>query len=197
MSFFRTSGARHSLTFATLAVSLCGARELSAQMSAPSPAGTPQALPLKLAPRPTTDDITTADLMTRMYIFADDSMMGRRVATEGHLKATAYLEREVRRIGLVPAGDSGTYFQNLPVFARTLPEGQSLSTEGTTFSAWKDYVPRDNWPTARSTVDAPVVYGGVFGDTANMISRTAASGKFVVLTVPNGRDGKPGWQANR
>ncbi|HEX7242315.1 MAG TPA: hypothetical protein VF263_18655, partial [Longimicrobiaceae bacterium] len=30
-------------------------------------------LPLKLAPRPTGAEITPADLMTRLYVFADDS----------------------------------------------------------------------------------------------------------------------------
>src|SRR6185503_11624749 len=86
----------------------------------PSLAIAQAALPLKLAPKPTTPAISTSDLMTRLYIFADDSMMGREVGTEYHLKATAYLEREVRRLGLVPAGDSGTFFQQLPVMAHPL-----------------------------------------------------------------------------
>ena len=41
------------------------------------------ALPLKLAPRPTKGAITADDLMTRLYIFADDSLMGRDAGTEG------------------------------------------------------------------------------------------------------------------
>ena len=40
-------------------------------------------------------------------------MMGRRIGTVGNEKATAYIEREVRRMGLEPAGDSGTYFQDI------------------------------------------------------------------------------------
>jgi hypothetical protein len=36
--------------------------------------------PLKFAPRPTTAQITAADLMTRLYIFADDSMLGATTA---------------------------------------------------------------------------------------------------------------------
>src|SRR5689334_10299374 len=48
-------------------------------------------LPLKHAPQPTTAAITPADLLTRLYIFADDSMMGREVGTPYHLKATAYI----------------------------------------------------------------------------------------------------------
>jgi hypothetical protein len=154
-------------------------------------------LPLKLPPRPTTADITTADLMTRLYQFADDSMMGRRVGTDGHEKSTAYIEREVRRLGLVPAGDSGTYFQNLPVFARTLAAGQTLASGDKTFTPWVDFLPRDNGSTARAIENAPVVYGGVFGDTAAMIARDAAAGKFLILTVPPAADGRPAWQANR
>ena len=154
-------------------------------------------LPLKLAPQPTTASITPADLMTRLYIFADDSMMGRRVGTEGHTKATAYIEREVRRLGLVPAGDSGGYFQNLPVFSRVLASGQTLTSGSATFKPWIDYLPRDNGPTARAVQNAPVVFGGVFGDSATMISPSAAAGKFVIMTIPNGPDGRPRWQANR
>jgi hypothetical protein len=63
--------------------------------------------------RATVPEITAADLRTRLYIYAADSMMGRRVATEGSRKATDYLAAEVRRIGLEPAGDSGTFFQGI------------------------------------------------------------------------------------
>ncbi|HZF68187.1 MAG TPA: hypothetical protein VEZ47_09125, partial [Gemmatirosa sp.] len=54
------------------------------------------ALPLKHAPRPTTAGITEADLMTRLYIFADDSMLGREAGTEGNLKGAAYIARELQ-----------------------------------------------------------------------------------------------------
>ena len=157
----------------------------------------PRELPLKRAPQPTSADITSSDLMTRLYIFADDSMMGRRVGTDGHLRSTSYIEREVRRLGLVPAGDSGGYFQNLPVFSRTLAAGQTLAATGATFKPWVDYLPRDNGPTARAAVNAPVVFAGVWGDTATMLPPSAASGKFLVIAIPNGPDGRPRWQANR
>jgi hypothetical protein len=75
-------------------------------------------LPLKLAPRPTTGAITTQDLMTRLYIFADDSLAGRDVGTEGHFKATTYIAGELKRLGLKPMGDSGSYFQTLPLKTR-------------------------------------------------------------------------------
>src|SRR4051812_30442451 len=97
------------------------------------------ALPLKHAPQPTTAAISPADLMTRLYIYADDSLMGREVGTPYHLKATAYIEREVRRLGLEPAGDSGTFFQNIPVFNETVSNAPALSVEGRSFSGLTDF----------------------------------------------------------
>ena len=47
--------------------------------------------PLKLTPKPTSAAITEADLMSRLYAFADDSMQGRRSGTPGGIKATDYL----------------------------------------------------------------------------------------------------------
>jgi hypothetical protein len=58
-------------------------------------------------------EITPADLKSRLYLYADDSMMGREAGTIGNYKATAYIAAEVKRLGLEPAGDNGTYFQNI------------------------------------------------------------------------------------
>jgi hypothetical protein len=64
-------------------------------------------------PGVTTAAINANELRTRLSIYADDSMMGRRVGTEGNRKATQYIANEFRRLGLEPAGDSGTYFQSI------------------------------------------------------------------------------------
>jgi hypothetical protein len=68
---------------------------------------------MQTAPGPgrTGPDITAADLRTRLYAYADDSMMGRETGTVGNMMATRYIESEVRRLGLEPAGENGTYFQ--------------------------------------------------------------------------------------
>jgi hypothetical protein len=158
-----------------------------------------QSLPLKHAPRPTTPAISVADLMTRLYIFADDSMMGREVGTEYNLKGTAYIEREVRRLGLQPGGDNGTFFQNLPIFNAVVSTAPAITVDGRSFAGVKDFIPRDNsvFGQVRSFDGVPVIYGGVYGDTATMVSPTEAAGKFVVISVPNGPDGKPVWGNNR
>src|SRR3712207_809849 len=43
----------------------------------------PAPLSLKHDPQPTTAAISVADLMTRLYVFSDDSMMGREAGTAG------------------------------------------------------------------------------------------------------------------
>jgi hypothetical protein len=181
---------RHLLTFAaTLLVFVTTTRVTAAQAT----------LPLKHAPQPTTAAITPSDLMTRLYIFADDSMMGREVGTEYNLKGTAYIEREVRLLGLQPAGDNGTFFQNLPVVNTAISPAGTLGVDGATFTAIKDFIPRDNsvFGKVRPLEGTQVVYGGVYGDTATMVNPMEAAGKFVVMSVPNGPDGKPVWGNNR
>ncbi len=70
----------------------------------------PQASPARTAAR-----IEEADLRTRLFIFADDSMEGRRAGSRGHVRATAYIAGELTRLGLKPAGDNGSYFQRVRV----------------------------------------------------------------------------------
>ena len=40
-------------------------------------------------------------------------MMGRETGTPGNRMATDYLAREAARIGLQPAGENGTWFQDM------------------------------------------------------------------------------------
>ena len=59
----------------------------------------------------TTAAISAADLRTRLYLIADDSMRGRLAGSAGDSMATAYIAAELARAGLTPAGDGGGWFQ--------------------------------------------------------------------------------------
>ena len=96
--------------------------------------------PLKRRPQPTTAAITENDLMSRLYLFADDSRMGREAGTPGSMKGTAYIAAEPRRRGLKPAGETGGYFQNVPFIARTLDSRTTIAVNGATLTAYKDFV---------------------------------------------------------
>jgi peptidase M28-like protein len=151
------------------------------------------ARPLKHTPRPTVPAITAGDLETRLYVFADDSLQGRDVGAIGNLKATDYIAREARRIGLVPAGDRGTYFQTVPVKTRSFDTTSTFAVAGAMLTPLLDYL-----PVGRAALDnpsLPIVYGGEVCDSAHALTPQQASGKFVVLTVPSGFRGRCGPHA--
>ena len=141
-------------------------------------------LPLKLPARPTTAAITAADLMTRLYIYADDSMQGRETGTIGDVKATDYIAAEARRLGLKPAGDSGTYFQTLPLKTRTFDSTSSFTVNGTKLAPYSDYLSLSRASVSLGSL--PIVYGGVLGDSAHLIATGEAQGKLVVLRTVGG-----------
>jgi hypothetical protein len=61
----------------------------------------------------TTSAISAADLRTRLYLIADDSMRGRLAGSAGDSVATAYIASELARVGLTPAGDNSGWFQTV------------------------------------------------------------------------------------
>src|SRR3954471_15120509 len=82
--------------------------------------------PMKHAARPTTAAITVEDVMTREYIIADDSMEGRDTGRRGGLKSANYIAGELKRLGLEPAGNNGTYFQAIPWIVRAPDSAATL-----------------------------------------------------------------------
>jgi hypothetical protein len=134
-------------------------------------------------PAPTTPAITATDLATRLYIFADDSMQGRLLATPGNVKGVEYIASEVKRMGLIPMGENGTYFQTVNLVDRTIDSATKLTIGSTTYAPWTDYVMRDQGPGARSMNGAQAIYGGTWGDSASLIDPSRTAGKVVVLSV--------------
>jgi peptidase M28-like protein len=139
-------------------------------------------LPVKHAPKPTTQAITADDAMTRLYIFADDSMQGRRAGEEGSLKGTAYIEREVRRLGLVPAGDSGTFFQAVPLITRTVDMSSSLKADDQPIVLGADILPVGISGIPASLDGARIIFAGDATDSLKSVSPAQAVGKVVLVT---------------
>ncbi|WP_373067364.1 M28 family peptidase [Gemmatimonas sp.] len=148
--------------------------------------------PRTWAPRPTVSAITANDLRTRLYQFADDSMQGRRIGEKGNVKGTEYIAGEFKRLGLRPAGDSGTYFQTLP-FGPTQfdSSASSLQIGGAALAPKRDWIPTA--PTAQNGFGGkadlngvPTVFAGTWGDTAVMLDAEAFKGKVAVFRVAPG-----------
>ena len=154
--------------------------------------------PATVTPAPTTPAISVRDLQTRLYAFAHDSMQGRQVGRVGNLKGTSFIAAEARRLGLVPGGDNGTYYQVLPFRTRQFTNHSRLTANGNPLVWEKEWlaVPGVRAPRAINAVN--VIFGGVAGDTTRQISAAQANGKFVVVLpsaappVARGAAGGPG-----
>src|SRR5207237_1330102 len=144
-------------------------------------------LPRTHRPAPTVPAITPGDLMTRLYILADDSMQGREAGTAGNVKGTDYIAAEIKRSGLVPAGDDGTYFQTIPLKTRTFDTTSTFTVAGAPLTAFRDYVPLG--PRSLESPSLAIVFGGEVGDSATRIGAEQASGRLVVLRVRGGAVG--------
>jgi hypothetical protein len=150
-------------------------------LCAPTAAAAQAELPRIHRPAPTVPAITPGDLMTRLYIFADDSMQGREAGTAGNVKGTAYIAAEIKRSGLVPAGDDGTYFQTIPLKTRTFDTTSTFTVAGAPLTAFSDYIALGPRPLDSQAL--AIVFGGEVGDSAPRITPAQASGKLVVLRV--------------
>jgi len=192
---------KSALRFTALVATFAFAGSAAAQQAAttPSEAGPPPNWDVLMRPRThsptaTTAAITPSDLATRLYVFADDSMQGRLLATPGNVKGVEYIANEVKRLGLIPMGDNGTYFQTVNLVDRAFDKSTRLSAGSASFTPWTDYILRDQGAGARSLDGAQVIYGGTWGDSASLIDAVTTAGKLVVLSVsPRGTiQGIPG-----
>ncbi len=140
-------------------------------------------LPIKYSGPATVRAITAGDLMTRLYIYADDSMGGRDVGTIYHQKATAYIEREVRKLGLKPGGTNGSYFQDIQVFHRSFDVASTLTVDGVSYKGGVDFLANTSG-TARKVTDAPVLVWYIFDSTFTPTAEQLAGKVIAMRTAP-------------
>ena len=162
-----------------------------------------QSAPLKRAPEPTTADITVSDVMTRTYVIADDSMEGRDTGRRGGVRSANYIAGELKRLGIEPAGDNGTYFQAIPWLFRKPDTTSSLEVSGTKLRPGVDFFLLPKLGPALALGGQPfgggfqgdavaTIYGGRIGDST--ISPTAVRGKVVIFAPPSSDASFAFWQ---
>lgn len=138
-----------------------------------------QQLPVKRQAKPTRPAITAEDLMSRLYVYADDSLAGRASGTPFHDKATDIIAGWAKQIGLTPMGDSGTFFQAVPLLRRAWVTSPVVVGDQT-FTYQKDYGVFAQWAT-KPFDDGEVVFGGLIGDTSVHLTANQTTGKIVVF----------------
>ena len=152
---------------------------LGGALARPVGAQTPVLLPLKYAGPATVPAITAGDLMTRLYKFADDSMMGRASGTVYNLKGAAYIEAEVRRLGLVPAGDNGEYYQDIGMMHPSMELTSTMSVDRIALRPGVDFL-ANSYGSIRKISSARVLVWYVF-DSTTAPSFADLAGKVVLL----------------
>ncbi|MBA3341861.1 MAG: M28 family peptidase [Gemmatimonadaceae bacterium] len=148
------------------------------------------------APSPTSAAINVADVRSRIFLVAHDSMRGRQAGYTGNYAMTSYLAREARRIGLEPAGEKGTYFQTVPVVRRATDSTSTISVHGRRLAIFTDFAPVRPTSSLRAGLGLSAkslgsVYGGRAGDTTVSLAPAQVEGRMVVLDAPLGADGMP------
>jgi hypothetical protein len=80
-------------------------------------------------------------LRAHLEFLADDALEGRAPGTRGGETAAKYIAAQFERLGLEPAGDSGTYFQRVPIIALTPQPTLAVSgAPGQSYEWKKDFV---------------------------------------------------------
>jgi Zn-dependent M28 family amino/carboxypeptidase len=104
-------------------------------------------------------------IRAHVKFLADDLLEGRAPGTRGGELAAKYIEAQFAQLGLKPAGDNGSYLQNVDfVGVKTLP-ATTASLQPRNGAEMKlklvdDFVTNNQTQTASVDIDAPVVFVG-------------------------------------
>ena len=77
-------------------------------------------------------------MKAHLEFLADDALEGRAPGTRGGLLAQKYIGAQFERLGLEPAGDSGTYYQRVPIISLTPSPTLAVTAPGAVPLTWKD-----------------------------------------------------------
>src|SRR5579864_1209431 len=97
---------------------------------------------------------------------SDDALQGRGTGQKGGDMAADWIAAQFKSYGLVPAGDQGTYFQQVNFFGVTTDPKQTSfafvpkSGPEIALKFADDYVANDQTHSQKSQIDAPLVYVG-------------------------------------
>lgn len=103
-------------------------------------------------------------LRSHLEFLASDALEGRGTGARGGMLAASYIAAQFERLGLEPAGDSGTYFQAIPLQGRSFtPSLRAAGGPG--LDVGTDFVAYLTGPTDSAAVAADAIFVG-YGITA-------------------------------
>ncbi len=152
----------HRITTAAALLSLLAAAPLLAQSNANVPLGSIAAVEAS---------VSAANIRTQDQFISDDLFEGRYPGLRGGELAAKYIATQFALDGLAPAGDNGTYLQEVNfVGMKVIPDQTSFTLipsngQPVLLKFGDDFVVSNQTLTPTTTLDAPIVFVG-YGATA-------------------------------
>jgi hypothetical protein len=137
---------------------------------------------------PQNDSIRKEDLKADLYFLAHDLTQGRLVGTPGNALAAEFIKSRFERLGLVPAGPDGSFFQTFNLMTAAIGADNSLEVVDTDQVSTRLQPAQDYYPlrfSASARVKGPLVFAG-FGITSPALSYDdypgdSVKGKIVLI----------------
>ncbi|MBA3443735.1 MAG: M20/M25/M40 family metallo-hydrolase [Gemmatimonadales bacterium] len=105
--------------------------------------------------------VDSNSLRAHFEFLADDALEGRRPGTRGAELTAKYIASQFRRLGLEPAGDSGTYYHKVPIITLTpTPTLKVLGADPSDLAYRSDYVLWSMRDDSVTTARAEMVFVG-------------------------------------
>lgn len=137
--------------------------------------------------------IKESELKKDLYDLADAHFNGRSAGTLDELKASMWLVEKYRSIGLLPAGDDGTYLQFFNLWRNHISDNTIIKINNTPLQLWKEVAVAQM---ANTSLLAPIVYLGNAADidtlqidVKNKVVAIEASSKGIntIVSLPTWR----------
>lgn len=133
---------------------------LAQAVSVPNIPGVPQAA------RQAAESIDPEKIRAHVRFLADDLLEGRGPGTRGGELAAKYIATEFSLYNLEPAGDNGTFYQRVPLYAVHTVENQTTfalepkNGAAVPLAYGQDIVAKDETGEPEASFDAPIVFVG-------------------------------------
>jgi Zn-dependent M28 family amino/carboxypeptidase len=131
---------------------------LSTLVACSQPPAEPAAAPPPSGPAE--DQIQEAALVKHVQALSADEMEGRAPSTPGGQRAAQYIADQLKGMGVQPAGDNGTYFQEVPIVESVVNPSFTLSVPGRTYRYLQDVVAFSGVEQSRVHVQGDIVFVG-------------------------------------
>jgi Zn-dependent M28 family amino/carboxypeptidase len=116
--------------------------------------------PPPAASGPAENEIQEPALVAHVQALSSDEMAGRAPSTPGGQRAADYIATQLKNMGVEPAGDNGTYFQQVPIVESMVNRSFTLSVPGRTYRYFDDVVAFSGTEQPRVHVQGEVVFVG-------------------------------------